>query len=118
VRDRSRHKYQRAGSGPPVAVPAESLELAIQDQERLVACLVDMGRRREAGRHPVIDDAHPALAVATADLVDSSPLLGVVAIPWLAAPATRGRGGAVDGADRTDVVCAHGHHDSPAGVPR
>jgi hypothetical protein len=29
-----------------------------------------MGRRREAGRHPVIDDAHPALAVATADLVD------------------------------------------------
>ena len=70
VRDPARQEHQRAGPGLPRPVPAEPLDFAVQDEERLIACLVDVRRRREAGRHPVVDDAEPALSVGGADLVD------------------------------------------------
>lgn len=64
----------------PGLVPAEPVELAVQHEQRLVAGLVDVRRRREAGRRPVIDDAQLALAVLAADLVNRQ---GVEEPEWL-----------------------------------
>ena len=51
-------------------VPAEAVELAVQDEQRFVGLVVEVGRRGEAGRYPVIEDAQLAVAVAAADLGD------------------------------------------------
>jgi hypothetical protein len=59
VRDPAWQEHQRAGSGLPGLVAAESVDVAVQDEERLVAALVDVRRRREARWYPVIDDAEP-----------------------------------------------------------
>jgi hypothetical protein len=38
-------------------VPAEAVELAVQDEQRFVGLVVvEVGRRGEAGRYPVIED--------------------------------------------------------------
>lgn len=68
--DRSRQEHQRPGPARHLTFPAESLELAVHDEECSVLRLVNVRRRGEAGRHPVIDDAQLALAIVAADVVD------------------------------------------------
>jgi hypothetical protein len=70
VRDGAGHEDQHAGPGLPWVVPAEAAELAVQDEQRFVAVVVEVRRRGEAGRYPVIEDAQLAMAVAAADLGD------------------------------------------------
>jgi hypothetical protein len=49
VRDPARQEDQGAGSGLPGLAPEEPFELAVQDEERLVACLVDVRRGANPG---------------------------------------------------------------------
>ena len=44
------------GPALPWVVPAEAVELAVQDEQRFVGLVVEVGRRGEAGRYPVIED--------------------------------------------------------------
>ena len=70
VRDGARQEYQRAGPGVPPGVPAESLELAVQDEQRFVGLLVDV---RGAGRSRAASGdrrCQLALAVLGADFGD------------------------------------------------
>src|SRR5262245_26194920 len=57
VREAARQEHQAAGPGLPGLVAAEPGEVAVEDEERLVAVVMDVRWRREPGRHPVIDDA-------------------------------------------------------------
>jgi len=49
-------------------VSAEPVEVAVQDKQSFAAVVVQMRRRGEAGRSPVINDAQLAVAVVAADL--------------------------------------------------
>jgi hypothetical protein len=51
-------------------VSAEPLELAVQDEQRFVAVVVQVRWRGEARRYPVIEDAQLAVALVAADLGD------------------------------------------------
>jgi len=97
VRDRSRQEHQRARSGLPRLVAAEPLKLAVQDEKRLVLCLVNVGRRREARRHPVVDDAQLALAMVAADLVDRQGVQEPERLPFVGGQHEAGGPGLVIG---------------------
>jgi hypothetical protein len=64
-------------------VPAEPLELAVQDEQRFVAVVVGVRRRGKAGRDPVIDDAQLAAAVVAADLGDGQGVEEPVWLPFV-----------------------------------
>ena len=49
VRDGAGHEYQRAGPGLPWVVPAEAVELAVQDEQRFVAVVVEVRRGAKPG---------------------------------------------------------------------
>jgi hypothetical protein len=70
VRDAVRHEHERTGVGLPQLVSAESLEVAVQDEECFIGSLMEVGWRREPGGDPVIDDAQLAVAVGGGHLVD------------------------------------------------
>ena len=70
MRDSSRQVHKRTGTGFPRTVPAEAFELAVQDEERFVAHLMDVGRWCKTRRYPVINDAQATFAVLGTDLID------------------------------------------------
>jgi hypothetical protein len=67
----------------------------VQDERRFVAFVMDV-RRGQAGRHPVIDDAQLAVAVAAADLGDGPGIEEPERLPFvgrdIAARGPSGRG--------------------------